>query len=214
MYKLTLQSPRPTFDLSSSTTPGKRTATEPAKKNSAAKTVGRCTDTVTTSTGRARVGNSSHGANVSCTRRDVVSVNIAPANVLRSLSSDEYVAPLARPCAGSWANTGNAAGPKQRTVACASRNCRDGGQGRPTSLHKSRGKRAGDSKAAEVDVTRALVRVGQLKAIIMKDPDPPIVAAELASLYLTLSDRGNALKSFQLAAKASPGETGAIPLRS
>ncbi|CBJ26015.1 hypothetical protein Esi_0018_0095 [Ectocarpus siliculosus] len=47
-------------------------------------------------------------------------------------------------------------------------------------------------------------RVGQLKSTLAKAPDPPAVAAELALLYLVLSDQRGALKSFQLAAKPSP----------
>ncbi|CAM9232781.1 unnamed protein product [Ectocarpus sp. 12 AP-2014] len=47
-------------------------------------------------------------------------------------------------------------------------------------------------------------RVGQLKSTLARVPDPPAVAAELALLYLVLSDQRGALKSFQLAAKPSP----------
>ncbi|CAM9590255.1 unnamed protein product [Ectocarpus fasciculatus] len=47
-------------------------------------------------------------------------------------------------------------------------------------------------------------RVGQLKSMLAKAPDPPAVAAELALLYLVLSDQRGALKSFQLAVKPSP----------
>lgn len=54
--------------------------------------------------------------------------------------------------------------------------------------------------------TEAMIRVGQLKSTLAKAPDPPAVAAELATLYLVLSDQRGALKSFQLAVKPSPGE--------
>lgn len=50
-------------------------------------------------------------------------------------------------------------------------------------------------------------RVGQLKSTLAKAPDPPGVAAELALLYLVLSDQRGALKSFQLAVKPSPGKS-------
>ncbi len=53
--------------------------------------------------------------------------------------------------------------------------------------------------------TQAMIRIGQLKSTLAKAPDPPAVAAELASLYLVLSDQRGALKSFQLAVKPSPG---------
>lgn len=55
-------------------------------------------------------------------------------------------------------------------------------------------------------LTEALIRVGQLKSTLARAPDPPAVAAELATLYLVLSDQRGALKSFQLAVKPSPGE--------
>lgn len=54
--------------------------------------------------------------------------------------------------------------------------------------------------------TEATIRVGQLKSTLAKAPDPPAVAAELATLYLVLSDLRGALKSFQLAVRPSPGE--------
>lgn len=63
------------------------------------------------------------------------------------------------------------------------------------------------SKTREaLDPTQAMIRIGQLKSTLTKAPDPPAVAAELAMLYLVLSDQRGALKSFQLAVKPSPGE--------
>lgn len=59
-----------------------------------------------------------------------------------------------------------------------------------------------------LDPTQAMIRIGQLKSTLTKAPDPPAVAAELAMLYLVLSDQRGALKSFQLAVKPSPGELG------
>lgn len=57
-----------------------------------------------------------------------------------------------------------------------------------------------------LDPTQAMIRIGQLKSTLTKASDPPAVATELAKLYLVLSDQKGALKSFQLAVKASPGE--------
>lgn len=57
-----------------------------------------------------------------------------------------------------------------------------------------------------LDPTQAMTRIRQLKSSLAKDPDPPAVAAELALLYLVLSDQRGALRSFQLAVKPSPGE--------
>lgn len=59
-----------------------------------------------------------------------------------------------------------------------------------------------------LDPTQAMIRIGQLKSTLSKAPDPPAVAAELAMLYLVLSDQTGALRSFQLAVKPSPGELG------
>lgn len=55
--------------------------------------------------------------------------------------------------------------------------------------------------------TEAMIRVGQLKSTLGRALDPPAVAAELATLYLVLSDQRGALESFQLAVKPSPGES-------
>lgn len=63
------------------------------------------------------------------------------------------------------------------------------------------------TKAQEaLDPAQAMIRIGQLRATLTKAPDPPAVAAELAILYLVLSDQRGALKSFQLAVKPSPGK--------
>lgn len=57
-----------------------------------------------------------------------------------------------------------------------------------------------------LDPTQAMIRIGQLKSTLAKATDPPAVAAELAVLYLVLSDQRGALRSFQVAVKPSPGE--------
>ncbi|CAM9218792.1 unnamed protein product [Scytosiphon promiscuus] len=49
-----------------------------------------------------------------------------------------------------------------------------------------------------------MIKIGRLKPTLTKSPDPPAVAAELAVLYLVISDQRGALKSFQLAVKPSP----------
>ena len=56
------------------------------------------------------------------------------------------------------------------------------------------------------DLTQALTRVSKLKSTLGKAADPPEVAAEMAALYLVLSDHKAALTSFRLAMKPSPGE--------
>lgn len=66
---------------------------------------------------------------------------------------------------------------------------------------------------AALDPTQAMIRIGQLKSTLTKAPDPPAAAAELAMLYLVLSDQRGALKSFQLAVKPSPGELGWVTPR-
>lgn len=58
----------------------------------------------------------------------------------------------------------------------------------------------------DLDPTQAMIRIGRLKPTLARAADPPLVAAELAMLYLVLSDQKGALKSFQLAARPSPSE--------
>lgn len=61
-------------------------------------------------------------------------------------------------------------------------------------------------KGQTLDIAHVTARVSQLKSIIRKDPDPPSIAAEMAVLYLVLSEHKNALKSFRLAMAPSPGK--------
>lgn len=91
----------------------------------------------------------------------------------------------------------------------SSKTLRQGGCQRPCRQQPKRGVGRKSSKVEDaLDPTQAMIRIGQLKSILTKAPDPSAVAAELAMLYLVLSDQRGALKSFQLAFKPSPGELG------
>lgn len=67
-------------------------------------------------------------------------------------------------------------------------------------------KEQANRKGQTLGIAQATARISQLKSIIRKDPDPPSIAAEMAMLYLVLSEHNNALKSFRLAIAPSPGK--------
>lgn len=73
-------------------------------------------------------------------------------------------------------------------------------------------RRAQRNGKSGLDLTQAMTRVALLKSMLAKAPDPPAVAAEMATLYLVLSDCRNALKSFRLAVKPSPGKLVVMPI--